>query len=118
MCDSVLFALVIKICNTCNTHLVFHFHSVYFLHFLVGRTSNAFVHPVLIHRSLKSHTLASRSAYDDFECALLCISHSSCYSFNFHSPSRHCELSYARRNLAAGDFVVDRDFVYSELQFE
>ncbi|CAH3041470.1 unnamed protein product [Porites lobata] len=84
----------------------------------VGRTSNAFVHPVVTHRSLKSHTLASRSAHDDFECALFCISHSSCYSFNFHSPSRYCELSYARRNLAAGDFVVDRDFVYSELQFE
>ncbi|XP_074633551.1 uncharacterized protein LOC141892248 isoform X1 [Acropora palmata] len=83
----------------------------------VGRTSNAVVHPVVPQHAINRHTIASHITFDDMECAFICIKHSSCYSFNFHSSSRLCELNYARKADFPIHFSYNRDSVYSELDF-
>ncbi|XP_068694949.1 matrilin-4-like isoform X2 [Montipora foliosa] len=83
----------------------------------VGRTSYAIIHPVVPQHSLEHHPIMSKMTYDDMECALLCIKHSSCYSFNFHSSSGLCELSYARRSDFPKDLSFDLASTYSELDF-
>jgi len=83
----------------------------------VGRTSNAIIFPTVTKYSLVQHTVMSRTTTDDFECAFLCIRHKSCYSFNFHTSSRLCELSYAKRSDFPGDFMFDHGSVYFELEF-
>ncbi|PFX30926.1 Matrilin-4 [Stylophora pistillata] len=83
----------------------------------VARTSNAIIHPVITQHSLLQHTVVSRVTSDDLECALMCIKHSLCYSFNFNASSRLCELSNARKADHLKDFVYDHGSVYNELMF-
>ncbi|XP_078379291.1 matrilin-1-like isoform X2 [Oculina patagonica] len=83
----------------------------------VSRTSNAIIHPMDTQHSLVQHTVMSRTTSDDLECAFMCIRHKSCYSFNFHTPSRLCDLSYAKRTDFPQDFTFVRGSVYSELEF-
>lgn len=82
-----------------------------------ARTSNAIIHPVITQHSLLQHTVVSRVTADDLECAFMCIKHSLCYSFNFHAPTRLCELSNARKADHLKDFVYDHSSVYNELIF-
>ena len=83
----------------------------------VGRTSHAVVHPMVPQHAINRHTIVSQITFDDMECAIICIKHSSCYSFNFHSFSRLCELNYARKADFPIYFSYNRDSVYSELDF-
>ena len=83
----------------------------------VGRTSHAVVHPMVPQYAINRHTIVSHTTFDDMECAFICIKHSSCYSFNFHSSSRLCELNYARKADFPIHFSYNRDSVYSELDF-
>lgn len=85
---------------------------------IVGRTSTATIFPVVAQQSLRRHTVASRITYDDLECILMCITHSSCYSFNFHLSSHLCELSYARKDDFMDDFSFHGGCVYNELGFK
>lgn len=82
-----------------------------------ARTSNAIIHPMITQHSLLQHTVVSRVTADDLECAFMCIKHSLCYSFNFHAPTRLCELSNARKADHLKDFVYDHSSVYNELIF-
>lgn len=83
----------------------------------VARTSNAIIHPVITQHSLLQHTVVSRVTVDDLECAFMCIKHILCYSFNFHVPTRLCELSNATKADHLKDFVYDHSSVYNELIF-
>lgn len=83
----------------------------------VARTSNAIIHPVITQHSLLQHTVVSRVTADDLECAFMCIKHSLCYSFNFHAPTRLCELSNATKADHLKDFVYDHSSAYNELIF-
>lgn len=83
----------------------------------VARTPNAIIHPVITQHSLLQHTVVSRVTADDLECAFMCIKHSLCYSFNFHAPTRLCELSNATKADHLKDFVYDHSSAYNELIF-
>ena len=95
------------------------FTQIVFLLFYLqaARTSNAIIHPVITQHSLLQHTVVSRVTADDLECAFMCIKHSLCYSFNFHAPTRLCELSNATKADHLKDFVYDHSSAYNELIF-
>ena len=85
--------------------------------FLAARKTGAVLFPVLQQHSLQGHVMTSAVVTDDNACALNCLSHHACYSFNFMASRKLCELSDSTRNQFPLHLVRNRSVVYYEMDF-
>lgn len=85
--------------------------------FTVTRKPQLYFTSVTQNSVMIGHVITSIHVIDDVACAFKCLNNEQCFSFDFMSASKTCQLNYSTMQATPDDVISDDQSIHYDMTF-